>query len=236
MQFVLIHGSWHTGSCWDGVSRHLEAEGHRVLAPTLPGNGTGADRTVDMATTYGHVVDLIADNALEDVVLVAHSLGGAVAQLVAQEIPSRIRRLVFHNAYVIADGRCVFDYVPEESAEAFQTLAVDGELMIPFEVFHAGFMNDVDEDTARATYSNLTPEPLARAAEPLSLSDFPTLPIPRSVVHAVDDQVFGGPQFWHPEMSSRLGEFRLHEIPGSHEVLYSNPRRLASAILEASLP
>jgi hypothetical protein len=38
---------------------------------------------------------------------------------------------------------------------------------------------------------------------------------------------------WHPRLSERLGLFRLVECPGSHEMFFSNPRRLAQAILEA---
>jgi pimeloyl-ACP methyl ester carboxylesterase len=37
--FVLVHGSWHGGWCFDAVKALLEAEGHEVIAPDLPGMG-----------------------------------------------------------------------------------------------------------------------------------------------------------------------------------------------------
>jgi glutathione S-transferase len=37
--FVLIHGSWHGGWCFDKLAAILEARGHTVVAPTLPGMG-----------------------------------------------------------------------------------------------------------------------------------------------------------------------------------------------------
>jgi pimeloyl-ACP methyl ester carboxylesterase len=37
--FVLIHGSWHGGWCFDAVRAELEALGHEVFAPDLPGMG-----------------------------------------------------------------------------------------------------------------------------------------------------------------------------------------------------
>ena len=37
--FVLIHGSWHGGWCFDEVKARLEALGHEVIAPDLPGMG-----------------------------------------------------------------------------------------------------------------------------------------------------------------------------------------------------
>src|SRR3546814_15092668 len=37
--FVLIHGSWHGGWCFDTVRALLEAQGHEVITPDLPGMG-----------------------------------------------------------------------------------------------------------------------------------------------------------------------------------------------------
>jgi hypothetical protein len=33
--FVLIHGAWHGGWCWDGVIQELEKAGHTAEAPTM---------------------------------------------------------------------------------------------------------------------------------------------------------------------------------------------------------
>jgi hypothetical protein len=38
---------------------------------------------------------------------------------------------------------------------------------------------------------------------------------------------------WHPRMSSRLGLYRLVQMPGSHELIFSNPAGLADKIIEA---
>lgn len=237
MHFVLIHGSWHDGECWDAVRQSLAELGHTSDAPTLPGNGPDVRADVTMAETVAHVVDFLERQDRRDVVLVGHSMGGAIVQQVAEAVPARLRRLVFHNAYVLADGDCVFDHVPASAAEAFQALADaagDGTVSLPFEVFRDGFINDADLDTARAAYARLSPEPLARAAEPVSLPKFPTLPVPRSYLHATDDNVFPATEFsWHPEMSSRAAPFRLVQMPGSHEVLFSDPQRLAAKLVEA---
>jgi dienelactone hydrolase len=37
--FVLVHGAWHGGWCWQRVVDRLTAKGHRVFAPTLTGLG-----------------------------------------------------------------------------------------------------------------------------------------------------------------------------------------------------
>ena len=41
--FVLIHGSWHGGWCFDPVAALLRARGHTVVAPTLPAMGGTAE-------------------------------------------------------------------------------------------------------------------------------------------------------------------------------------------------
>ena len=41
---VLVHGSWHDGSCWSPVQEQLAEAGVRSIAPTLPGHGAGDDR------------------------------------------------------------------------------------------------------------------------------------------------------------------------------------------------
>jgi pimeloyl-ACP methyl ester carboxylesterase len=37
--YVLIHGAWHGGWCWKNVIPLIEKEGHKVVAPDLPGHG-----------------------------------------------------------------------------------------------------------------------------------------------------------------------------------------------------
>jgi len=41
------------------------------------------------------------------------------------------------------------------------------------------------------------------------------------------------PGYFHPGMSSRLGAFKLLEMDGSHEVMFTRPAELAAKIIEA---
>jgi hypothetical protein len=52
-RFVLIHGAWHGGWCWDKVIAELEARGHTAEAPTMPGMNPGDDCTL-MEIDGGH--------------------------------------------------------------------------------------------------------------------------------------------------------------------------------------
>jgi hypothetical protein len=43
--FVLLHGAWHGGWCWEGVIKELAKAGHTAEAPTMPGHNPNDDRT-----------------------------------------------------------------------------------------------------------------------------------------------------------------------------------------------
>jgi hypothetical protein len=40
--------------------------------------------------------------------------------------------------------------------------------------------------------------------------------------------------FFHPRMSSRLGDFKFVQMDGSHEVMFTRPAELATRLVEAS--
>ncbi|WP_276260409.1 alpha/beta fold hydrolase [Haloglomus litoreum] len=236
--FVLVHGSFHDGSAWEPVVRQLEQMGHTAYAPTVAGHGPDGNKDVTHADCSGSVEDYIVDRELEDIVLLGHSFGGSIIPKVAERIPDRITRLVFHNAFVVEDGNCVLDECPPPIQELFRALAdesPDGSFTVPFPVWRDGFINDADIDVARSTYEELSPTPFQPFVDELDMSAFHSLELPSSYLYATEDGTL--PQTdewsWHPHMSSRLGLFRLVKMPGSHEVVFTNPQGLAAKIVEA---
>ncbi len=74
--YVLVHGGWFGGWCWDKVVPLLQAAGHRVYTPTLTGMGEQAallTPEVGLDTHIQDVVNLIETNDLQKVILVGHS-------------------------------------------------------------------------------------------------------------------------------------------------------------------
>lgn len=233
--YVLVHGSWHDGSLWGPVADRLTQTGNIVHAPTVAGHGPGADRNVNLAQCIQSIIDYIADNNLTDVILLGHSFGGIIIPKVAEAIPDRIRRLVFWNAFVLADGECLSDNVPPHYRANFAKLAQstsDNSVMLPFAMWREVFMNDADLELATSTYEKLSPEPHQPFLDKVDMKKFYELQIPKSYLNCTTDNVF--PQGnWHPRMSQRLGLFRLVEMPGGHEAMFTNPDLLAQKIIEA---
>jgi pimeloyl-ACP methyl ester carboxylesterase len=236
--YVLVHGSFHDGSAWEPVVDRLQERGHEAHAPTLAGHGPGVEKDVTHEDCTASVVDYVTDNGLEEVVLVGHSFGGTVIGTVAETIPDRLERLVFHNAFVLEDGNSLLDEVPPPIRELFESLAAesaDDAFELPFPVWREAFINDADIDLARSSYERLSREPLGPLAERLDMSGFYSLDLPTSYLYATEDNTL--PQTlewgWHPRMTLRLELPRLVKMPGSHEVVFSDPVGLADKIVEA---
>jgi pimeloyl-ACP methyl ester carboxylesterase len=101
--FALVHGPWHGGWCWEKLSPFLQQAGHDVVAPDLPCDD-GSATTFD---PYADVVCAALAGRGDDVVVVAHSLGGATGTLVAARRP--VWRLVYLCAAVPQAGRNIYD-------------------------------------------------------------------------------------------------------------------------------
>ncbi|WP_151796304.1 alpha/beta fold hydrolase [Acinetobacter soli] len=234
--YVLVHGSWHDGSLWEPVATRLRAQGHTVHCPTVAGHGPNADRNVTHAQCSQSIADYIVKHNLSEIVLLGHSYGGTIISKVAEAIPERIQRLIYWNAFVLQDGENMFDNMPEAYYELFTSLAAasgDNTVLLPYEVWRHAFINDADDQMAEETYKMLTPEPCQPFHDRLDLKKFNTLNIPKSYLNCTEDQALPA-GFWHPKMSSRLGEFKLVEMGGSHEAMFTRPQELATKIIEAS--
>jgi hypothetical protein len=87
---LFVHGSWHGAWCWAGVRERAEKGGYRTDDLDLPGHGERrADEDVNKAR-FSHFVSALARkiqsrNHPGPLVLVGHSLGGAVVQAYLKE-------------------------------------------------------------------------------------------------------------------------------------------------------
>jgi len=235
--YVLIHGAWHTGTELEPVAATIEASGHRVFTPTIKGNRRGDAKTTGLAEAIQSIVECLIDNGLDDVVLVGHSYGGMIITGVADRARDRIRRLVYWNAFVPNNGESLLDMVPPAFARMFEAIAAergDGSVVLPFPIWREAFINDADLDTAQRTYRVLNPHPLKTLTDKIALTVNPAeLSVAKSYINCTEDTSLPHHYPWHPRLSQKLGLFRLVQVSGSHELCFSNPTRLAQAILDA---
>lgn len=232
--YVLVHGAWHTGAELDATARFLRDAGHAVHCPTLAGNRPGDDRSrIGLEDAITSLVAFIEEHDLHDVRLVGHSYGGMVISGAADRITSRIRRIVYVNAFVPLPGQCLNDMVPPHYVTMFDAVAAahDGAVMLPFEIWREAFINDADLALARASFEKLNPHPYRTFTDPIRLQrPLAELPVGKSYLNCRQDTAMPHGLPWHPRLSERLGLFRLAECDGSHEMWFSQPQALAQAI------
>ena len=235
--YVLVHGAWHDGSAWTKVVGALERQGHHAFAPTLPGHGNAASRQTSFAECATSIVDLVVGERLTDVVLVGHSGSASVIRMVAEVVPDRIRRLVFVSGVIIESGECLMDAAPPEHRPIFDRMAADSPdntVMPPFDVWCATFINGASPELAHAAYQHISPQGYDIVLERVELVDLATLHMPVRYVLPTEDIVYPpGEWGWHPRLTSRLGPHRFLQMPGSHEVMFTDPEGLAEVIIQA---
>lgn len=235
--YVLVHGSWHDGPLWEPVATPLRAAGHTVHTPTVAGHGNGVDKAVDHDDCVASIVEYFTANDITDAVLLGHSYGGTIIARVSEEIPDRIRRLIFWNAFVPERGHSLLDEVPPHYRTLFADLAAasdDNTVAMPWPIWREAFIQDADLALAQSTFEQLSTEPFQPFVDKLDLTRFYESSIPRSYINGTEDTALPpGEWGWHPRMSSRLGAYRLVQLPGSHEVMFTNPELLAAKVIEA---
>jgi pimeloyl-ACP methyl ester carboxylesterase len=70
-------------------------------------------RDIGLGTHVADITNLMIWEDLRDIVLVGHSYGGVVARHVADQMPDRIRSVVYLDSFVPGNGKAVFDYLPD---------------------------------------------------------------------------------------------------------------------------
>ncbi len=93
---LLIHGWAVPGTVWEPVIARWPAGAGRVLAPDLRGTGFSSKPREGYALEddVADMLALIDDLGLNDLVVVGHSKGGAIAQRIALERPALLRQLI----------------------------------------------------------------------------------------------------------------------------------------------
>ena len=104
--YVLVHGAWASKFVWDEIKLKLEKNGHKVIAPDLPGHGDDQTPVADITMqTYADAIANVVKQQDSPIILAGHSMGGMVISQVAEMNPGNIAKLVYISAYLPASGQ-----------------------------------------------------------------------------------------------------------------------------------
>ena len=132
---LLLHGFPTSADLWRREA-WLIAQRMRVIVPDLIGYGQ-SDKPVDADLTEpaqaGYVRELLDLLGVDDVAIVGHGIGGALAQMLALDAPGRVKALV------LLDSAC-FDAWPAEGVRMIQAVLPEQETApIVGEILRAAF-------------------------------------------------------------------------------------------------
>jgi pimeloyl-ACP methyl ester carboxylesterase len=231
--FVLIHGACHGGWCWERVKPLLEAKGHRVLAPDLP--GMGQDKTPQETVTADlwakFVVDLMAAQS-EPVVLVGHSRGGMQITAAAEAAPELVRKLVYLSAFVPVDGgtniELAMQYCSSDLlSSAGQAQESDGAAFPP-DLAKKVFYNTTEDSWAARAAGLLCPEPPQPSMSQAHVTAERFGKVRKAYIECLEDNALtlAGQR----AMQKHAVFETVIQMPTDHSPFYSAPEKLADAL------
>ncbi len=242
--FVLIHGSWHGGWCFDPVADLLCTRGHAVVAPTLPGMGGSAEALAAVTLSdWGefaaqHCRALKAALGGGAVVLAGHSRGGLAVSTAAERDPAAIDALVYICAMMLPSGSSRAEF------KAMEEPNPDFDAIIS--KVHGGVATVVDPARAGPVFAQLSPpelvagvlprlvaEPHGPRSEPLQLTAERWGSRPRTYVECTADRTI--PIASQRRMQAMSPGARVVTLDADHSPYLSRPVELAEA-LEGAIP
>jgi pimeloyl-ACP methyl ester carboxylesterase len=237
MNIFLIHGGWQGGWCWDGVVSQLERQGHRAIAITLPGlSPDAADRTgVGLAKFVEFATEQLETRDLRDVVIVAHSGGGPVAQGVVERAADRIRLVIYMSATVLLDGERLLDLGDAAKAARYAEDAAgspDHTISMPEEKWITELCSDMTETQARSWLPLVVRCPFDWVQEAANLPAARWREKPSAYIFLDGEKPSANALY--ARMAGRLTDPFITHCPGSHEAMLSCPADVAQAILRAA--
>lgn len=225
MNLVLIHGSYFGAWCWDLVRPELERRGHRVTAIDLPVSEVGIG-----ASGYADTV-IAGTDWSEPPVLVAHSMAGLVAPVVAARRP--VERIVLLAAFIPQPGISANDQrraepidPPIAPASAEFTDLGDDLWMVGPTTARELFMQDAHDDLAGWAIARLRPQYYGVMSEVTPLEAWPSA--------SVDSVICRDDRALNPDWARRAARERLGveaiELDGGHAPMLTRPAELAEIL------
>ena len=237
--FVLVHGAWHGGWCWNKVAPLLRRTGAEVYTPTLSGLGERAHLSllleppqVNLDLHIQDVVRLMEFEELDDVVLVGHAYAGMVITGVAELSPERLSHLVYVNGVIPADGESMVDQLMPVRGQEFAAWVRDhidrgeGYLPAPASPEEIGRRWGIPDAADRQwMFSKVTPQPAAAMDRQVRIGNPAALDIPRSFI--------GGEEAGFQPVADRAREagWAMYHLDSGHDPMVSHPREMAEILV-----
>ncbi|HCP01476.1 MAG: hypothetical protein CL573_08005 [Alphaproteobacteria bacterium] len=233
--YILVHGAYHGGWCYEKIVPRIERAGHTAIAVDLPGHG---DDQVPIASVtldayVSHVCEVVLAQPTP-VILVGHSLAGMTVTQVAECIPDKLDWVVYLTAMMPKNGQNRIDLAEFEGPYKMtskRVLSDDGlSATMPEEIIPQTFYGECSADDVARAIARLVPQ----ATEPLQ-REVRTTPerfgiVKRAFIECLRDNAI--PVAMQRAMIEAQPCNRVFTIDTDHSPFYSAPDELVSKLLE----
>jgi pimeloyl-ACP methyl ester carboxylesterase len=229
--YVLVHGAWHGGWCWQKVSDKLLGNGDVVYTPTLSGMAERKDKLnqqIDLNTHITDIVELIKKEDLHNVILVGHSYAGAVIAGVADRIPDRLSKLVFLDAMLVRNGQSPLSVSSPDSQKNLIKAAAnfDGGLSVP--AFPAEAFGITDRKDVAWVNARVSSQPLNTFKQRLTLKHVYGNHLPLIYIACTSPQMPAIKPFADETRSGK--GWKYLELRTGHDAMVTEPEMLAEML------
>lgn len=234
--FVLIHGAWHGGWCWRAVADALEAEGHKVYAPSLTGL---ADRShllstsINLDTHIDDIANLFKWEDIEDACLVGHSYGGWPISGAAEKLAGKISSIVYLDAFVPENGQRGMDL----SSEAFRKALLEAieRKEAGRSVPKADAFKILDPKNVAWVQAKMTPQPTGLSVTPIKLTGARDKIARKTYIRA---PAYPQPNFDKAYAAAKADKswrtFEFSPSEAGHDVMVDAPQKLAELLMQVA--
>jgi pimeloyl-ACP methyl ester carboxylesterase len=224
---LVLLGGYSLGPwAWDEVAPLLEAAGHRVEVPTLPGLGDGTDpATVTLADQAEAVLACLEQ--LDGPVLVVHSGAGVIASAVTDRNPSAVSRVIYVDSGPVGDGQ-----VPRPDLAG---LAVVPAPTVEELDGRGPLTADLSAEQKAEFARRGLPQPGQVTNTPAALRNPARLDVPSTAVCcsypavSVQELVRNGDPMFAP--TGELRNLDYVDLPGGHWPMWAQPHALADVLV-----
>lgn len=233
--FVLVHGAWQAAFVWNDVKTQLEQQGNTVVVVELQAHGQDQSALSD-ATLDNYVTKVTAAvNAVSGkVVLVGHSLGGAVITRVGANIPAKIEKLVYVAGFIPTVGKSVLDMANQDSGSLIgSALAFSADMSTvgisnPTVNVPLIFCQDGSVQVQNTLVQNQRPEPVAPLGTPLQYDLTAYGKLDKYYIYTTSDHAISYP--FQQTMAQAAGITKTFTIATGHSPFLSKPTDLTNIL------
>ena len=226
--FLLVHGACAGGWAWEKVVPLLEAKGHKVCAPDLP--GLGNDQTPPAVVTLADNVEKLArllDKMDDQVVLVGHSLGGITISQLAEARRRKLKALVYLCALLPTTGKTGRDMTnlePDAMFRLSRQVSPDGKTYtFSRDKLPALFYADVSPEDRYRAMERLRPQPISISTTPVTLTEDRFGSVPRWYIECIFDNAI---RVKLQRLMVKATPCKVITMECGHSPFFSNPEEL----------